>query len=69
MEPKNKGRVGDNINSAVLSSIERLSSFSGPQCIKNVPGPQAMSFIERFVIQCPYYRGSTIGGRVLLRMI
>ena len=23
---------------------------------------QAMPFIERFIIQCPYYGGSTIGG-------
>ena len=31
VEPPNKGHVGDNINSAVLSFIERLSSFRGSQ--------------------------------------
>ena len=30
--PLNKGHVGDNINSAGLSFIERLSSFRGSQC-------------------------------------
>ena len=29
VEPLNKGHVGDNTNSAVLSFIERLSSFRG----------------------------------------
>ena len=34
VEPPNKGYVGDNIiNSAVLSFIEGLSSFSGSQCL------------------------------------
>ena len=28
MEPPNKGHIGDNINSAVLSFIERLSSYT-----------------------------------------
>ena len=32
VEPPNKGHVRDNINSAVLSFIERLSSFRGSQC-------------------------------------
>ena len=34
VKPLNKGHIGDNINSAVLSFIERLSSFRGSQCIK-----------------------------------
>ena len=25
-------------------------------------GPQTVSFVERFIIQCPYFGGSTIGG-------
>ena len=29
VEPPNKGHVGDNINSAVVSFVERLSSFGG----------------------------------------
>ena len=37
VEPPNKGHVGDNINSAVLSFIERLmSSFIGSKCAKSV---------------------------------
>ena len=35
VEPRapNKGHVGDNINSAVLSFVDRLSSFGGSKCI------------------------------------
>ena len=29
MEPPNEGHLGDNINSAVVSFVERLSSFRG----------------------------------------
>ena len=29
VEPPNKGHIGDNINSAVVSFVERLSSFGG----------------------------------------
>ena len=36
VEPPNKGHIGDNINSAVLSFIERLSSFRGFQRIKTM---------------------------------
>ena len=36
LEPLNKGHVGDNINSAVLSFVESLSSFGGPKCIKAI---------------------------------
>ena len=54
MVPPNKGHVGDNINSAVLSFIERLSSFQGSQCIKTIGnvilGPRAVSFVERSII-------------------
>ena len=32
--PSNKGHIGDGINSAVLSFIERLSSFRGSKCTK-----------------------------------
>ena len=36
-KPPNKGHVGDNINSAVLSFVERLSSFAGcPKCIRAI---------------------------------
>ena len=36
VEPLNKGHVGDNIYSAVLSFIERLSSFRGSKCTKTI---------------------------------
>ena len=36
VEPLNKGHIGDNLNSAVLSIIGRLSSFRGSQCIKTI---------------------------------
>ena len=35
-EPPNKGHIGDNINSAVVSFVERLSSFGGQKCIKTI---------------------------------
>ena len=38
VEPPNKGHVGNNINSesAVLSFIEKLSSFRGSKCTKSI---------------------------------
>ena len=36
VEPPNKGHVGDNINSAVLSFIERLSFFRCSKCTKTI---------------------------------
>ena len=65
MEPLNKGHIGDNINSAVSSFVERLSSFGGSKCIrtiivKSILGPRPVSFIERSIIPCPYLGGSTI---------
>ena len=36
IKPLNKGHVGDNINSAVLSFVERLSSFGGSKCIRAI---------------------------------
>ena len=29
-------------------------------------GPRAVSFVERFIIQCPYFGGSTIGGSTVV---
>ena len=39
VEPPNKGHVGDNINSAVVSFVERLSSFIGSKCIRSIGKP------------------------------
>ena len=70
MEPLNKGHVEDNINSAILSFIERLSSFRGSKCTKiighTILGLRTVSYVERFIIQCPYFGGSTIGGSTVL---
>ena len=35
-EPPNKGHVGDNIDSAVVSFVERLTSFEGLKCIRTI---------------------------------
>ena len=29
-------------------------------------GPQTVSFVERFIIQCPCFGGSTIGGSTVI---
>ena len=34
----------------------------------NFLGPQAVSFVERFIIQCPYFGGSTIGGSTAIML-
>ena len=36
VEPPNKGHVGDNINSAVVFFVERLSSFGDLKCIRSI---------------------------------
>ena len=36
VEPPNKGHYGYNINSAVVSFAERLSSFGGSKCIRTI---------------------------------
>ena len=67
VEPPNKGHIGDNINSAVVSFVEKLSSFGGSKCIRTI-GKQVFGTlncvlcIERSIILCPYLGGSTIGG-------
>ena len=55
MEPPNKGNIGDNINSAVLSFIERLSYFRGSKCTKThviiiIGTSNSILCIERFII-------------------
>ena len=36
MKPRNRGHVGDNINSAVVFFVERLSSFGSSKCIRTI---------------------------------
>ena len=62
-EPLNKGHFGDDINSADLFFVERLSSLGGSKYIVQIIlGPQAVSFVERFIILCPYLGESTVRG-------
>ena len=64
VEPLNKGHFGDNINSAVLSFIERLSSFRGSNCTKTI-GHVIFGTSNSVLCReahCPYFGGSTIGG-------
>ena len=74
MEPLNKGHVGDNINSAISSFIERLSSSRGSKCTKTIghvivgtSNSVQARFVERFIIQCPYFGGSTVLHRYFLK--
>ena len=68
VEPPNKGHFGNNINSAVLSLIEKLSSSRRFSMNRNYRGmivfgtPQTVSPIERFNIECPFLGGSFIRG-------
>ena len=66
VECLNKGHVGDNINSLVLSFSERLSSsrrlwiywnYRKSKCL----GLQSVSLVQRSIIHYPNFRGSTIG--------
>ena len=61
MEPPNKGHFGDGINSADLSFVEKFSSLGSSKCIVGIIlGLYVMSFVERFIMQCPYLGESTI---------
>ena len=58
MEPSNKGHVGDNINSLVLSFVERLSSSRRLSVYRNYRegnflGLQAVFLVETCFILCP----------------
>ena len=76
VEPLNKIYVGDNIiNSAVLSFIKRSSSSRGSQCIRTINFRKSnfwdlehcpLHCLQRFTIQCHYYRGSTIGRSIII---
>ena len=62
VEPLNKGHYGDNTNSAVMSIVERLTSFRGWLMYENnredlILGPRAVSLVERSIIQCPFSEG------------
>ena len=60
MEPANKGHFEDNKYSADLFFVERFTSLGGSKCTAgNIPGPQAVSFVERFIVLCPYLKEST----------
>ena len=59
--------VGDNINLHALSLVERLSSSRRFKLYcyyrdTRIFGSHELSSVERFIIQCPFLGGSTIGG-------
>ena len=72
VEPPNKGHFGDNnINPAVLSLVERLSSSRRFSMYRNYGewyflGPQSVSLVERSNIQCPFLGGSFIRGSTVI---
>ena len=70
MEPLNKGHFGTNINSAVLSLVERLRGFSMYNLYREVNlGTKAASFIERYLIHCPLLGVSSFGGSTVQTML
>ena len=58
--PLNKGHIGDNINSAVVSFLERLSSSQRFKCIREIRVLKSV-LVERSIILYPYLREFTIG--------
>ena len=63
--------MSSNINSAVLSFIERLFSSRRFSMHSNYRendfwGPWVVSSIERSNIQCPFLGGSTTGGSTVV---
>ena len=62
VEPPNKGHIGVNVNSLVLSFVERLSSSQRLQIYRESEylGPRAVTLVERFIVDCPYLGGSLI---------
>ena len=70
VKPSNKGHIGDNVYSHVLSLVERLSFYQRFKIIvlllyignQNFWIPRTVHCIERFLIQCPFLGGFTVGG-------
>ena len=56
----------DTLGLLYLLFVRRLSSFGGSKCIGTIRriswGPQAVSFVERLIVLCPYLGESAIGG-------
>ena len=54
-------------NSVNVFFVERFSSLEGSKCIVGIIlGPQVVSFVETFIILCPYLGESAIGGSTVL---
>ena len=56
VEPLNKGHVGDNINSAILSFVETLFPFGGSRCIR-VIGKTLFGALTCVLCKEVYYLG------------
>ena len=65
--------IRDTLGQLHLCFVRRLSSLGGAKClsitVKKCLGPHAMSFVERFIILCPYLGESTIRGSTALLRI
>ena len=62
VDPPNKGCLGEDINSADVFFVERLSSLGGSKCIVGIIlGLKVMSFVGRLIL-CFYQGESTIAG-------
>ena len=56
VEPPNKGHFGDNMNSVVLSLVERVSSSRRFSTYRNYGGMVVFWDLE----ECPFLRGSLL---------
>ena len=56
-----------------LFFVRRVSSLGGAKCIKTIQriyfGLQAVSFVERFIVLCPYFGESTIRGSTVFLFV
>ena len=59
-----QGCFGDNINLDVVSFVERFSEVQSVLKLyrKQLFQTLKVSFVQRYVVLCPYLGGSTIGG-------
>ena len=73
MEPLSNEHFGTNINSSGLSPVERLSSLRGSNHIVLKGGIKfgdlVLFFVERYLIQCPFFGGSSLRGSTVVQLM
>ena len=66
MDSPNRGHFG----TTLFVLCEEVVLFGRLKCIrtigKRIFGPQAVSFVERFIVLCPYLGESTIAGSTVV---